>query len=85
MLTENFRPRSRPNRKHGYQMVRKASKDGVRGLQANFFYFRKIKTWNGFPKEIVHAKSIDAFKNKLDEEWKDLLIKFDEQERFIEV
>ena len=64
-LPENFRPRNRPSRKHDYQLVWKAPKDGVRGLQANFFYFRTIKTWNELPKEVVHAKSIDSFKNKL--------------------
>ena len=31
-----------------------------------------------------NAKSIDSFKNKLDEAWKDLSIEFYEQERFIE-
>ena len=70
-VPEKFRTRSRPSRKHDYQLVWKASKDGVRGLQAIFFLFRTMKTWNELPKEIVHAKSTDAFKNKLDEEWKD--------------
>ena len=83
-LPENFRPRNRPSRKHDYQLVWKAPKDGVRGLQANFFYFQIIKTWNELPKEIVLAKSIDSFKNKLHEAWKDMPIKFYEQERFIE-
>ena len=59
MLSENFRPRNRPSTKHNYQWVCKAPKDNVRGLQAIFFYFRTIKTWNELPKEIVHAKSID--------------------------
>ena len=84
MLPENFRPRYRPSTKHDYQLVWKAPKDGVRGLQANFFYFRTIKTLNDLPKEIVHANSINSFKNKFDEVWKDLPIKFYEQERFIE-
>ena len=53
-------------------MVWYAPRDGVRGLQAHFFYFQTIKTWNELPKEIVHAKSIDSFKSKLDEAWKDL-------------
>ena len=75
-LPENFRPRNRPSRKHNYQLVWRAPKDGLRRLQANFFYFRTIKTWNELPKEIVHATSIDSFKNKLDEAWKDLPIKF---------
>ena len=69
--------------KHDYQLVWKTPRDDVRGLQANFFYVRTIKTWNELPKEIVHAKSIDSFKNKLDEAWKDLSIKFYEQERFM--
>ena len=66
-LLKNFRPRNRPSTKHDYQLVWKAPKDEVRGLAASFFYFRTIKTWNELPKEIVHAKSIDSFKNKLDE------------------
>ena len=41
-LPGNFRPRNRPSRKHGYQLVWKATKNGVRGLQANFFYFQTI-------------------------------------------
>ena len=36
-LSENFRPRNCPSRKRDYQLVWKAPKDGVRGLQANFF------------------------------------------------
>ena len=44
----------------------------------------RSKTWNELPKKIVHAKSIDSFKNKIDEAWKDLPVKFYEQERFIE-
>ena len=83
-LAENLRPRNRPSRKHDYHLVWKAPKDGVRGLQANFFYFRTIKASNELPKEIVNARSIDSFKNKLDEAWKDLPMKFYEQERFIE-
>ena len=55
-VPENFRPRNRPSRKHDYQPVCKAPKDSARGLQANFFYFRTIKTWNELPKEIVHAR-----------------------------
>ena len=67
-LPENFRPRNRPNRKNDYQLVWKALKDGVRELQTNFFYFQTIKTWNELPKEMVHAKSIDLFKNNLKRE-----------------
>ena len=83
-LPETFRPQNRLSIKHDYQLVWKAPKDGLRGPQPNFFYFQTIKTWNELPKEIVHAKSIDSFKNELDDAWKDLPIKFYEQERFIE-
>ena len=38
-LPENFRPQNRLSRKHDYQLVWKPLKDGMRGLQANFFYF----------------------------------------------
>ena len=51
--------------------------------EANFFYFQTIKTWNALPKEIAHTMSINSFKNKLDEAWKHLPIKFYEQERFL--
>ena len=61
-LPENFIPRNHPSRKHEYQLVGKALKDGVRGPQANVFYFGTIKIWNELPKEIVHAKSIDSLK-----------------------
>ena len=84
ILPESFRPRPHPSRKHDYQLVWKAHKDCVRGLQAIFFYFQTIKIWNKLPKEIAHVKSIDSFKNKLDEAWKGLSIKFYEQDRFIE-
>ena len=43
-------------------------------------YSEGLKTWNELPKEIVHVKCIDSFKNKLDKVWNDLLIKFDELE-----
>ena len=83
-LLENFRPQNRPSRKHDYQLVWKAPKDRVRGLQEKFFYYRVIKTWTELTKEIVYVKSMGLFKNKLDEAWKDLPIKIYEQELLIE-
>ena len=84
-LLENFRPQNRPSRKHDYQLVWKAPKDRVLSLwlQENFFYYRVIKTWNELTKEIVYVKSMDLFKNKLDEVWQDLPIKIYEQELFM--
>ena len=51
---------------------------------SQIFLLPKNQNLDEIPKEIVHAKSIDSFKNKLDETWKDLPRKFYEQERFIE-
>ena len=84
-LLENFRPQNRPSRKHDYQLVWKAPKDRVLSLwlQENVFYYRVIKTWNELTKEIVYVKSMDLFKNKLDEVWQDLPIKIYEQELFM--
>ena len=72
-LPENCRPRNWHRRKHDYQVVWKAPKDGVRGLQANFFLLPNDQNWNELPKEIVHAKSIDSFKYKSDEAWEPLI------------
>ena len=49
-----------------------------------YYQLLKDQIKNELPKEIVHAKSINSFGNKLDEAWKDLPIKLYEQERFIE-
>lgn len=35
-----------------------------------------VKTWDKFPKNVIHTKYIDMFQPKLDEAWKDLSLKF---------
>ena len=84
-LPENFRPQNRPSRKHGYLLVYKAPKGGMRGLQANVFYFQMIKTWNELPKEIAPVKSVNSFKSKLNEVWKDLPIRAEAIHRGIDL
>ena len=78
-LAERFTPRFRSSRRHDYQLLRKASKDGIRGPQTNSFYFRTVKTWNELPKEVVHAIDVNEFKKQLDQAWNKLPIKFYEQ------
>ena len=60
----------RPNRMHGYQITWNRPRDGSTGVQANSFYFRIAKTWNNLPKNVVEARTIDTFKSRLDDAWK---------------
>ena len=46
---KHFRLHNRGSRRHEYRLVWNNSKDGVRGLQANSFYYRTIKNWNELP------------------------------------
>ena len=70
-LSNSFIPRQRTTRTHKLQMLEKVPKDGCRGLQSNGFYHRTPKLWNSLPKKVAEAKSINAFKNALDEYWKE--------------
>ena len=78
-LPYSFNPRDRASRKHDFQLIQNAPKDGVRGVQKNFFYQRTIKTWNDLPRDVAGAKTINEFKNKLDEFWQYHPIKFNHQ------
>ena len=42
-----------------------------------FFANRVVDTWNGLPEEVVSACSVNAFKNRLDEHWKDLAFDYE--------
>ena len=70
LLPDDFQKQSYGMSKHAYQLVWKKAKDGVRGKQANSFYFRIIKMWNYLPAETVDANTINSFKNRLDDAWK---------------
>ena len=45
--------------------------DGVRGKQHNAFYFRTNRRWNELPPNVANAKTINEFKNELDDAWKE--------------
>ena len=87
-LSNTFEPRLRSTRAHNMQILEHIPKDGVRGLQANSFYYRHARTWNSLPADIVEAATINTFKNKLDKHWEDEPSKFnhqyDDTERFEE-
>ena len=69
-LSSSFIPRQRTTRTHKLQMLERVPKDGIRGVQTNSFYHRTSKIWNTLPKKVSEAKTINSFKNNLDEHWK---------------
>ena len=80
-LSEAFQPRQRFTRPHNRQILARAAKDGVTGVQTNSFYFRNARTWNDLPADVVNAKTLNSFKNALDRHWEELSTKFDHQYR----
>ena len=51
--------------------------------QTNSFYHRVVKTWNELPEVVVNSKTINNFKNNIDELWKEDPIKFDYQHQHV--
>ena len=80
ILPPSFKPRNRPSRNHKFQIQPIRPKDGERGIHNNSFYCRVIDTWNRLPKTVVEASTIDTFKNRLDDLWESLPLKFDHTE-----
>ena len=75
-LSNRFQPNKRTSRMHDFQLVWHKPKDSLRRIQTNSFYFRAIKTWNNFPREVVNAKDINTFKCLLDKMWANNPIKY---------
>ena len=69
-LSTSIHFRSRPSRKHDYQITRLEASDGVRGPQRNSFYYRTAATWNELPKTVVNSPTVTAFKKQIDDFWK---------------
>ena len=61
---------------HDFQLHLPKSNDGERGVQTNSFYHRVAPIWNNLPSHVVGAKSVNGFKNALDDLWKDDPSKF---------
>ena len=75
-LPSSFKPRTRPSRQHEFQLHEFTPADGERGLQSNFLYSRITRNWNDLPSKVVKAKTIDAFKNSLDDHYRNHPIKY---------
>ena len=65
-----------PCRMHDFQLHLPKSNDGERGVQTNSFYHCVAPIWNNLPSDVVRAKSVNEFKNALDDFWKDDPSKF---------
>ena len=71
-IPERFKlaPRAELSRQHPLQLVVHKPQDGSRGVQSNSLYFLGVSAWNRLPKEVVMSKTINSFKNQLDNHWK---------------
>ena len=69
-IPKRFNFRTRPTRRHDFELEQNFGNDGFRGVQTNFFYFRAIKEWNKLSPEVVNSKSVLAFRNNLNRLWK---------------
>ena len=45
-------------------------------IRSNFFSARVISTWNSLPDSVVTAPSVNTFKNRIDDHWKDLITQY---------
>ena len=66
-----FRANSRL-RGHNFTIVKNMTK---KNAYQNFFSNRVCNTWNSLSSDIVNAKSVNIFKNKIDQKYKDLMFK----------
>ena len=76
LIPEVFKLQPYGIRKHDFQLVWRKAKDGVRGVQANSFYFRILKVWNDLPANVVNSPTVNSFKGRLDNAWKDAPFKY---------
>ena len=45
-ISPSFQRRERVTRKHEYQLLQRKTKDAIRGVQSNSFYYCRIKAWD---------------------------------------
>jgi len=68
-IVGKFVHRVRPHRKHNHELMPNFAGDDFRGAQTKSFYYRYIPAWNLLPKDVVNAKSIKVFKERLTNAW----------------
>jgi hypothetical protein len=67
LLRDDFVAAGRRNRGHSKQLFITRSEKEVR---SNFFTQRVAPIWNALTENVVSAPTINSFKNRLDELWK---------------
>ena len=60
---------SRSNKSHNFKLIWNKSIDGSRRTKVNPFYFRTIPILNDLQCTAVNAKTVNNFKNNLDDAW----------------
>jgi len=68
-LPKKLISRPRPKRRHANELLPNFANDGFNGPQSKSFYYRFVLTWNKLPSEVVAARSIKLFKEKLNDAW----------------
>ena len=63
---------STSTRGHNHRFLRHKSHKASRSRS---FSQRTIRSWNSLPQDVISAPSVDAFKNRLDIAWKDMIHK----------
>ena len=75
-------PRAELSRQHPLQLVTHKPLDGSRGAQSNSLYFIGATVWNKLSRKVVMSKTINTFKNQLDNHWKEHMFDTDNQPPF---
>ena len=73
----SFRLKNRPSRQHDFQLHQGMPTGRYSKCQATSFYYRVPRLWNKLPSSVVNAKTVNTFKNNLDEHWKNCDFRFD--------
>jgi hypothetical protein len=68
--------RAHSSRRHDFLLKQHRGADGLRGTHTNSFYLSAPIAWNALPRCVVESDNIDTFKNRLDNHWSDLGIRY---------
>ena len=63
-----------PTRGHQYKLAKVRANTALR---KHYFTIRITDTWNNLPEKVISAPSLNAFKNRLDNVWKNQDILYD--------
>ena len=85
-ISASFRPKTRTSARlnHNLQLHELRAKDGVRGVHHKSFYQRSTKMWNALDTTVVTSENINIFKNRLDDSWRDVPVKYEHNYNEIE-